>query len=220
MSEDKIEQAVVETANAEAKPLVEDTSARDNDDLEKLLSEYEKPKEEARAESDNGPSKPKPEQTPEAGHDLGKVLDRLNTWEEERKADRKREAELQFRTDMDKTIKEVRGDLDPNTLDDVFVEAWLDARARNDHRLAQAWAERYSDPKKFGRVVEKLGQEFSRKFEFMPDKNATEEREAVTAAVRGASTKAPESKPPDFKGMTNNEFADHVAKEHGFRPEV
>ena len=220
MSEDKIEQAVVETANAEAKPLVEDTSARDNDDLEKLLNEYEKPKEEARAESDSGPSKPKPEQTPEAGHDLGKVLDRLNTWEEERKADRKREAELQFRTDMDKTIKEVRGDLDPNVFDDVFVEAWLDARARSNHRLAQAWAERHSDPKKFERVVEKLGQEFSRKFESMPDKNATEDREAVTAAVRGASTKAPESKPPDFKGMTNNEFADHVAKEHGFRPEV
>ena len=220
MSEDQVEQAVVEEADAKAKPLVEDTSARENDDLDKLLNDYEKPKEEAKADSEGSP-KPKPGPKPDAGSDLGKeVLDKLNTWEQERKAEREAESGRVYRADMDKTIKEVRGDLDPNVFDDVLVESWMDAEARADRRLAQAWLERHGDPKRFQRVVEGLGRKFAKKFESLPDRNATEDREAVTAAVRGASPKAPENKPPDFKGMTNNEFSDHVAKEFGFRPEV
>jgi hypothetical protein len=51
-----------------------------------------------------------------------------------------------------------------------------------------------------------LGKSFAKKFSKMPDKQATEDRETVAAAVRGASTRAPEGKAPNFAAMSDNDF--------------
>jgi hypothetical protein len=39
-----------------------------------------------------------------------------------------------------------------------------------------------------------------------PDKDATEDRMAVSAAVRGTSTTAPAETPPNYGAMTDAEF--------------
>lgn len=112
-----------------------------------------------------------------------------------------------FRQDMDKTVKAVRGELPADYFDDPFVKAWIDSRAEEDPRLAQAWVNRHANPKQFEKVVGTLGREFSKKYGKLPDRAATEDRDAVTAAVRGASTKAPEGQAPNFSSLTDQQFA-------------
>lgn len=125
-----------------------------------------------------------------------------------------------FKQDMDKTVKSVRGDLDAGYFKDSLVKAWIEAQAEEDPRLGLAWANRHSNPKQFEKVVDTLGRKFSSEFGKMPDKQATDDREAVTAAVRGASHKAPEGKAPDYSRMSNAEFREAHYKEHGYYPPV
>jgi hypothetical protein len=132
-------------------------------------------------------------------------------------------AELQqrfFRQDMNDLVKTVRGEVDPTMADDEFVEAWVDAQARKDPRLQQAWMQRHANPSQFEKVKAELGKGFARKFSKLPDKQVSEDREAVSAAVRGSTKPAPDDKPPNYAGMNNRSFADEVEKKHGFRPGV
>jgi hypothetical protein len=107
---------------------------------------------------------------------------------------------------MSETVKKVRGDLDPDVFSDTLVKAYINARADEDPRLAKAWVDRHANPKAFNRVVEQIGREFRQKLSKLPDKQATEDREAVTAAVRGASTPASPASSPDFGRMSDAEF--------------
>ena len=52
------------------------------------------------------------------------------------------------------------------------------------------------------------------------DPEAMADRPAVTAAFRGASTKASESQLASLGRMGNNEFREHVRNTHGFDPGV
>ena len=204
MSEDTTTQAVVDEAKVTAEPVTAATNAReDGDDLDKLLSEFDSA----------APETPKPEPKAEGADDLKVVAEQLKGWMGEQQR-------AQFKQDMDKTMKSVRGDLDPEFFDDSFVKAWIDVEATNDPRLSKAWVNRHSNPKQFERVVDLLGRKFSKKYGKLPDKGATEDREAVTAAVRGASTKAPEGKAPDFAGMNNAEYREAHKKEYGYYPAV
>jgi hypothetical protein len=125
-----------------------------------------------------------------------------------------------FRQDMDKTVKAIRGDLDPEMFDDTTVRGWINARADDDPRLAQAWVNRHNNPKQFEKVVAQLGRDFQKKFSKMPDKGATEDRAAVTAAVRGTSTKAPEGQAPNYAGMNNAEYREAHKRDYGYYPNV
>ena len=120
-----------------------------------------------------------------------------------------------FKQDMDKTVKSIRGDLSPEYFDDSLVKAWIEAQAEADPRLGLAWANRHSNPKQFEKVVGTLGRQFSKQYGKLPDRQATEDRDAVTAAVRGASTRAPEGQPPDFRRMSDAEFAQEKDKMFG-----
>jgi hypothetical protein len=191
MSEDTT-QAVVEEANAAAKPAAEATSARVEtaDDLDSLLKEFdttEKAAEPTKPEQNAGAADDQTQREPQNGR-LAAIEQRL------------------FKQDMQATIKNVRGDLPSEVFDDDLVGAWIDAEARKDPRLATAWVNRDSNPKQFQKVVEQLGRNFSKKYGKLPDANATEDRAAVTAAVRGASTKAPEGKAPDYSRMSDAEL--------------
>lgn len=111
-----------------------------------------------------------------------------------------------FKQDMDKTVKSVRGDLDADYFDDSMVKAWIEAQAEADPRLGMAWANRHSNPKQFEKVVDSLGRTFNKKYGKLPDRQATDDRDAVTAAVRGASTRVPAGQAPDYSRMTDREF--------------
>lgn len=200
MSEEQTTQSVVDEPKVAALPDTEATSARQDDDLDTLLAQFD--------ESKPAPSaSAKPEQV-DAANDTQvanqTVLDEAKFIRSER-----------FKKDMDTTIKEVRGDLPEDFFDGQFIQAWIDSQAMKDPRLGNAWSDRHKDPQKFKQVVGALGKEFAKKYGKLPDKNATEDREAVTAAVRGASTRAPEGKAPDFSRMTDGEFAKEWEKVSG-----
>lgn len=186
-------QAAVDEPKVPAQPGTEVTSARKDDDLDTLLNEFdtEQPK--------PSPTVATPEPKTEAADESKVVLEQMRGVLSEHQ-------QRQFRQDMNETVKNVRGDLDPEFFDDDFVEAWLDARARKDTRLQAAWNNRHAKPKEFQKIVEGLGSDFTKKHGKMPDKNATEDRAAVADAVRGSSTSAPAGKAPEYSKMTPGEF--------------
>lgn len=196
MSEAETTQPVVQTTDAPAVQGAEVTvdARNDGDDLDALLKEFDQhdPKPAA--------SSPKPEPGPEP--DLKSLASKVENIDE---FVRGQNAQT-FKRDMKATVADVRGDLDPAIFDDQIVQAWIDVQAQNDPRLAQAWVNRHADPKKFEAVKGALGKSFAKKFSKMPDKQVTEDREIVAAAVRGASTRAPEGKAPNFAAMSDNDF--------------
>lgn len=200
MSEDN-QQAVVDETKGAASPAPEVTNARDGDDLDTILKEFEE-----RPEASKTAQPEKPAETT--------TTNDVNAANETVLNEAKFIREQRFKTDMEATIKDVRGDLPSDLYDDDFMRAWIDTQANKDPRLAQAWVNRHADPKKFGQVSAALGKEFAKRYGKLPDKAATEDREAVTAAVRGASTSAPPAKAPDFAAMTPGEF--QAAKDRMF----
>lgn len=205
MSEDQSKQPVTDQTKTPVTPGAEgaaDARNDDGDDLDTLLASFDdqtKPKPKSGSDAATTPAREQPAGT--VTHEPQQTTDPVAR-------------EYIFRQDMDKTIKNVRGDLDAEFFDDTFVESWIDAQARQDPRLHQAWLNRQANPKQFQKVVETLGRNFSKKYGKLPDKGATEDREAVSNAVRGASTRAPEGQAPDFSRMSNNEFA--AAKDRMF----
>lgn len=205
MSEDP-KQAVAEKPDAAVTPQAEGADARvQGDDLDALLNEFDT--------STAAPveAKPTPEQKPAVAIDPQQIAAQVKA---------EIEADTRFKTDMANAVKDVRGDLDPESFDDVFVESWINAQAVKDPRLAEAWKQRNSNPSQFKKVVSGLSQKLAKSIAKRPDPNATEDRDAVTAAVRGASTKAPEGKAPDFSKASNNEFRNEVEKQFGYTPNV
>lgn len=201
MTEDK--QAVVEQTDASPKADVKVDSAPDKggDDLDVLLKEFE--------QGQDQPPRPTPTPKAEVDTDLKVQGEQIRAL-----------SNIQFRRDMNETIGKVRGELDVTYFDDEFVQAWIDAKAQTDPRLQRAWVDRHNNPAGFRRVVDGLGKDFAKKYGKLPDQSATQDRETVAAAMRGASTRAPEDKPPNFSGKSNNEFADDVEKNYGYRPAV
>jgi hypothetical protein len=102
---------------------------------------------------------------------------------------------------MTDAIGKIRGEVNSDFADDALVEGWLNAQAKGDPRLAKAWQERDANPRRFSQVIDKLGQEFSKKFKSLPDTKATNDREIVAAAVKGASKSAPETSEVDEKAV-------------------
>lgn len=199
-------QAVVEKPDAAATPAVEGTDARDTgDDLDALLQQFDT------AAKPEPATASKPEQKPGAELDPKKIAADVRA---------EIEADNRFKADVDKTVKAIRGEIDPEIADDRFVRAYLDAEAEADPRLAQAFRDRNTKPREFAKVTEQLAKRFAAKFSRLPDKAATEDREAVTAAVRGASNRAPEGKAPDFTKMSRGDFKKQVEDQYGYTPRV
>lgn len=201
--DEKQEQAVVTETDIPATPKPEAQDARTGDDLDSLLAQYE---------AEAMTPEPAPATPGNAGTAPDPQIERIAEVEQKL-------ALLESREDINKLISDVRGpDLDPEVFDDGLVESYLDYMAKRDPRLTQAWLNRRSNPTQFEKVKAELGRSFTEKFSKLPDKAATEDHEAVAAAVRGASSKTPEGKAPDYSGKSDQEFAAEVEKEFGFRP--
>lgn len=200
MSEDKTRQTVVDETKTSAQPEAKVDGARnDGDDLDTLLAQFNQETTKPTPVSppvEQQQTKPAPAQDP----NLARVLHRIE------------------RDDISSLVKEVKGDLDH---DDEMVEAWIDTRARKDVRLQRAWLERDVNPQAFQRIAKELGREFAKRNSRKIDPQATEDREAVAAAVRGASSnRAPESAPPNYGKMTSIDYRKSVMEQFGFDPGV
>lgn len=204
MAEEVTQTAVTET-DGTAKPAQEATDAQKTEpSLDDLLKEFEQ---ETTIETQARSSKP--DKQSEASADSPDTSKRLEALEQ-------RLAEEQLRKDLSPVIEKIKEGF-PLLENDEIIDL-LDGRAKRDPRLANAWANRHTNPKGWEKVVDAIGRDMSGRLAKLPDKAATEDREAVTAAVRGASTRASEGKAPSYGKMSDREFSDTVEKELGFRP--
>lgn len=208
MTDTTTTQTAADTTNPPATPGGAEPGAQtDGDALDKLLKEFDS--QTAPATATTNP--PAPQQ--DTGADLKTIADEVRALRTERQQET-------FNRDMADTVGKIRGDLDPEVFDDALVRGYVDARAGQDPRLAQAWVNRHTNPKAFNRVVDQIGREFRDKFSKLPDRAATEDHAAVTAAVRGTSTKAPEGKAPNYAGLSNPEYREAIKRDYGFDPGV
>ena len=175
-------QAAVDAPVTTAEPVVEGNNAQaPADDLDTLLSQYEAQTKVAQ------PSPPPTTQTPNTPP---LDPDRL-----------KRVEERLFREDVSNAVSNIRGDL---KVDPEIVESWLDAAARKDMRVANAFLQKDVNPQQWKQIEAGLAKRFAEKVKSMTyDQPVTEDRNAVAAAVRGASTKAPAESAPNYSSMTN-----------------
>lgn len=95
----------------------------------------------------------------------------------------------------------IRGELPSEIFDDATMRAWLEARAQEDPRLQKAFLQRHQTPTAWKKVVDGMARDFQSRASKLPDKQVTEDVEAVAAAVRGASTKAPEESDVEMSAM-------------------
>jgi hypothetical protein len=196
-------QPVVEDVQTPAQPGAATDNAR-IDDLDAALKEFDT------ATTTSSPPEPKPAVAPAAADDVSKRVETLE----------KTLAEERFQKNIQPVLQKIRGDVPAEVFDDDELIAWMDARAKKDQRLQNAWVNRDRNPQAWDRVVEGLGRDFGKKFSPRVDERATADREAVTAAVRGASNRAPEGKAPDYAGMSNAEFREAHKRDYGYYPPV
>lgn len=206
MSDDPNTQAVVDETKTPAQPGAAVEDAREVDDLDKLLSEYgERPK--------PSPTQPERADTDEASKLLAIQME-IDGLKRFVSADKEA-------AESAKVMKDIRGDADSDIFTDGMILGWINGHP-NSKTINEVWKNRENDPASAKRMIAGLKREFEKgppsRLKELPDRNATEDRSAVTAAVRGASTKAPEGKAPDFKGMSDAEFRESVKKDYGFTP--
>lgn len=197
--------AVVDATKDQAKPDAAGADARKaDDDLDALLAEF--------APTTAGKSEAKPDTKTEPTKDQGSPVEgRVKALESQL-------SEYLFKQEAQPVITAIRGDIPADVFTDDEVVDWLDGQAKRNPGLQNAWANRHQNPKGFKKVVDVLARDFQKKFAKMPDRGATEDREMVAAAVRGASTKAPEGKAPNYAKLSNADFAKSIEDEYGFRP--
>jgi hypothetical protein len=106
---------------------------------------------------------------------------------------------------------------------EYYGAMWLEALYNRDAELQQIIGARYTSPQALDRAeraVTKALKGLREHVKSLPDRNATADRDAVVAAMRGASGQAPVGRAPDYSRKSNREYADAVEQEHGYRPRV
>ena len=198
--EDK--QAVATDTDTQVEPVVEETGAPDTqpDDLDALLAEF-----------NAGTSMPSPEPQVATKVDDSDIRSEIEELKQTINQDRQNKEFAQ----LAQGVREASG-LDPDVFDDNVIIGIVDQMAKTDESLRSAWMKTTNDPKARAKLVAGLGHNLGKRFSKSVDRNATSDREAVAAAVRGQSTPAPLTEAPDYTEMTNNEFRDSVKKKYGF----
>ena len=92
-----------------------------------------------------------------------------------------------------------------------YVKNALMAAAHNPE-IAQAFDNRGQNPAAYTRAMRKLQDRIVQDAKSMPDPQATGDKLAVVAAMRSATTRAPQERPPDYGAMNDAEFAKVLAK--------
>lgn len=179
-------QTVTETVDPQAKPATETAGAPEKS-VDDLLKEFDTKTE---------PTKT----TPPAEDDrLTRVFDYVEAKATE---DENRQTE----TDIASAVKAATGDRE---LDPEYVEGKLHYKANTDPAFRNAWMQRHANPEAWGALCKAYGKELAATSKV--DQPASEDRAALSAAVRSQSTKPAEAPPSekDIRRMTDSELAAH-----------
>jgi len=201
-------QAVVTETPVSATPDTQVENAQGND-LASFLDEYE------RTATSTQPTQPEPRPTttdePSVVMELKSRLDNLEGEKLKQKNDQ----------DLSDAVKQIKGDLD---VPEFVVKGWLLDQAKNAKAVDKIWDNRDSNPAAFKQMIARMSKDFatttSKVLGKQVDSHATEDRDAVAAAVRGSSTRAPEHAPVKLGSLSNAEFNEVVRQQMGFNPGV
>lgn len=92
-------------------------------------------------------------------------------------------------------------------LGDDYIEGLMNVEAKRDPRIVKAWHNRETSPEAWERLLPVLGKKIAKRLGGAVDQQATEDREAVLAAVRGKSPgQGGAGTQVDLKNMNNAEF--------------
>lgn len=195
---DTTTQAVVDPTNTAASPAVTEGSAQTNvDDLDSLLAEFDQS---TRTTTTTHTPEPTQQTQPVISDDrIRRIEDRI------------------FQDDLNSTIKNITGDL---KLPDRFAKGWIDQVARENPAVANAFLNRANNPNAWKKIENALSKEIAKDFKALTpvDEGATVDRAAVTAAVRGASTKAATETEPNYGSLSAREGRKAVKEKYGFDP--
>lgn len=187
-------QAVVDETVASAEPDAPVTSARKDEDLESLLSQF-----------DNETRKPDPQPTetkatPQVSEPV--IPDRIKALEQRL-----------LQEDVDKACGEI---FEGMKIPRRAQVGWLDQVARENPAIAQAFLNKPNNPGAWNRFAKALIKEAKKDFAADIDEGVTADVNAVAAAVKGASTPATREPPPNFGRMSDAELAKFTSENYGF----
>lgn len=95
-----------------------------------------------------------------------------------------------------------------------FAARWITAEAALNHQLRQAFDNRYQSPQHLraaNKLIEKSMRNLLKAAKAEPDREATLDRAAVAAAVRGTS-RPPPDRPIKYGDLSDGEFRKELAK--------
>lgn len=189
------EQTVAEKVKGQTEAVAQADAATDGaqgDDLDTILKQFETVEE-----------NPKPEQTETDDIDVKSfVRDQMTR---------------QSRADLDSAVAKVK-ELSGLGVSDKIIKATLNGLAADDPRLTRAWQNRHNDPAAWTGVLKGVAKSLRSEFATTIDRDASEDRAAIEAAVRGASTKTPEPDAPNFASMNDTQARAEIEKRYGYVP--
>lgn len=138
---------------------------------------------------------------------LQSVLDHQITQQEQQHQEY---LQRQEKSDFEMVVGMASDHLEDLPVPEDFAKRYLAAEYQMNPELKQAWDHRRDSPEHddyASRVIKRVFKQMRKSASRIPDLQATEDRAAVTAAVRGAGGRVPEAAAPNFDRMTDNEFA-------------
>lgn len=186
-------QAVVEEVKEGALPPAETESAREVP-LDELLSQFT----EGTAKPAVSPPEPKVD-TPHQEVEPLWAQDLKEKW-------------------LNESIAEVSVDIfDGLQVSKRAAKSWIEEMARENPKLGIAFFNRRKNPGEWKSIARALRKEAGNDFPAKEDSAAQADHDAVAAAVRGASTKAPANEPaPKLGNMSTNEYYKYLRDTYGF----
>lgn len=130
----------------------------------------------------------------------------------ELKAFRDASEQQQSRNSLNETVNQMQGLND--TLKDVnpnLIEGFLQVKASQDPRIAQAWMHRHVNPEGFNKVLKGLSDDLAGNFRPV-DKAVTDDLAALKSAVTEAPAEPPTVTNADLNSMSDAEFAAYKQK--------
>lgn len=208
MTEENTQAVVTETETAPS-AAVEGTGAQ-KDDLASFLDQYEQ-----QTRSNNSPNPAQPVTAPITSDPvIAELKAKVDSWE-------LKEAQVKSEAEESALRKQLIGNHD---LPEEWAEVYIRKIARENPKINGVYNNRENDPAEWNKARSLLKKGFDayvkEKIGKPVDAEATGDRVAVTAAVRGASNRAPESATPKLGNMTNHQFNEWVKENHGYHPGV
>jgi len=182
------QQAVIEDANVEAQPSIEDDNAQD---LDSLLSEFDQ--------------QAKPEVKPEPQREVADDDD-IKWLRQHAEEQRKAQIQKETKQDISSAVTTMKSGLDKD-LPEELIEGYLIREVENDPRALGLWQARHTEAGKWNQFVDGIAKKLNKVVSDLPDKKLSDDRDVVTSAIHSASSHKPQEPKVDLNTMSDQEFA-------------